>query len=313
MPAGQNLNIVIKKNQGLYSVSNSIYPEHTAKHYIEKNLMLIFGKIWLFIHKKNIQCGEYEIKKNDTIYTIIKKIGLGTIKYYNIVFPEGLTTENILYEISQNNILIGNTPQKVSEGELFPSTYQIVRSEERAHLVERMKKEMNTVLQKEWGNRDPDLPFKTPYQALILASILEKEVGASYCPTDEYKNVASVFINRLKKPMRLESSPTVFYGLLIKNMKHGDVNTLARNPTLSELKVCHPYNTYCIKGLPPTPICNPSGRAIKAVLHPAKTDYLFFMSDGNNCHSFSNNFEDHKINRSKYNKTMKTKKTNLTK
>ncbi len=299
IPVGNNIVLTIKKTQGLSFVADKIYSQKSIKDNILKASMLAFGKIWIHYNKKMVKIGEYEIKKTDTIYSVINKIVSGEIKYYNAVFPEGLTTEHILHEIKNNNILMGEISVIASEGELFPDTYRINKLEKKNLLIRRMKKKMSNFLEKEWKNRDPDLPFNNPYEALILASIIEKEVGASYCITDEYKNVASIFINRLKKGMRLQSCPTVFYGLPMSNIINGDVNTLRRNPTFAELKNCHPYNTYCIKKLPPTPICNPGAKAINAVLHPAKTDYLFFISDGNNCHKFSKNFEDHRNNRSK--------------
>ncbi len=299
----KNINLIIEKNNTLYSVSKSIYKNNIPM----RNVFLVYGKIWLCIHKKYVQYGEYEINKNDTIRTIIKKIGLGKVKYYKIFFPEGVTTKYILDTISKNTILKGQTPTNISEGSLMPNTYNITRLEEKIHLIDIMKSEMDRFLKKEWKNRDPNLPLKTPYQALILASIVEKEVGSSKCDGNEYENISAVFINRLRKNMRLQSSPTVFYGLDIKEIDHNDVNTINRNPTFNELKIKHPYNTYVINGLPPTPICNPSKKAILAVLHPSKIDDLFFISNGHNCHNFSKTFDDHKANIVKYRKVMRQK------
>jgi UPF0755 protein len=252
--------------------------------------------------------GDYEIHTFDTINTVIKKIGRGEVKRYKIFFREGGTTKYILDQINKNTILNGKISCNISEGELMPDTYDITRFEEKIHLIDTMKRKMDQYLKKEWAKRDPNVPFKTPYEALILASIIEKEVGAQYCENNEYENISAVFINRLNKGMKLQSSPTVFYGLDIDGIEHGDVNTIRRNPTFKELKIEHAYNTYTIKGLPPTPICNPSRKAIMAALHPAKTDALFFMSNGKNCHVFTKTFDDHKVVILEYRKVIKNRK-----
>ena len=301
VPVNKNFDLIIEKNNNFFIISKKLYPNSA----IMQHFTVFYGRIWMGINKKFIQQGDYEIHTYDTIKSVIKKIGLGEVRRYKIFFPEGVTTKYIINEINNSNILSGKISENISEGELMPDTYSITRFEEKTVLISTMKREMDRYLKRQWTKRDKDLPFKTPYEALILASIVEKEVGASYCNQNEYEHIAAVFINRLNKRMRLQSSPTVFYGMKIDGIEHGDVNTINRNPTFNELKIDHPYNTYKKIGLPPTPICNPSKKAIMAVLHPSKIDALFFMSNGKNCHVFTKTFDEHKVVIKEYRRLMK--------
>ena len=149
--------------------------------------------------------------------------------------------------------------------------------------MEKMKNEQNKILDFAWNKRAPDLPLKSAYELLILASIVEKEAGNE----EDKRKVASVFINRLKKKMRLQSDPTVVFSLT------GGKNTLNRDLTKADLKIKSPFNTYKIDGLPPSPICNPSKSSIYAVSNPIETDFLYFVADGKGGHNFSNNLKLH--------------------
>ena len=169
------------------------------------------------------------------------------------------------------------------EGVLAPNTYSFDIATNRENLFLKMKSEQNKILDIAWNKRAPDLPLKNAFELLILASIVEKEAGNE----EDKRKVASVFLNRLKKKMRLQSDPTVVYSLT----KGKD--TLNRELTKSDLRIRSPFNTYKVEGLPPSPICNPSKSSIYAVANPIKTDFLYFVADGEGGHNFSQNLQQH--------------------
>src|SRR5262249_8960516 len=160
------------------------------------------------------------------------------------------------------------------EGALLPETYLFTRGASRAEILKRMADDQTKLAAALWEKRSPDLPYKTLEEAVILASIVEKETGLA----EERPQVASVFVNRLRKGMKLKSDPTIIYGLT-----GGD--PLGRGIRKSELEKATPYNTYIIDGLPPTPICNPGRASLEAVINPPDTDYLFFVADGTGGHA----------------------------
>ena len=166
------------------------------------------------------------------------------------------------------------------EGWLYPETYYYSKGDTAFSLVQRSVNQMQSVLAEEWANREQGLPLKTPYEALVLASIVEKETGIS----SERERISGVFIRRLQKKMRLQTDPTVIYG--IGENFNGDI-------TWKDLKTPTPYNTRIIKGLPPTPIASPSRASIYATLHPAKEEVLYFVADGTGGHHFSKTLEEH--------------------
>ena len=182
-----------------------------------------------------------------------------------------------------DNNLTGEITQVPAEGTLLPETYRFSKGMARQELIDRMQAEHHKVLAALWEKRQEGLPVQTLEQALILASIIEKETGRS----DERDRVAAVFVNRLRKPMRLQSDPTIVYGLV------GGQGPLGRAITRPDIDSKTPYNTYQIDGLPPGPICNPGRSAIEATLNPAKTSDLFFVADGSGKHVFTTNLKDH--------------------
>jgi UPF0755 protein len=187
--------------------------------------------------------------------------------------------------INKNEFLSGSLlDYEIPEGVLLPETYFFQKGDTRENLIKDMWKSLMKILQNEWDNRDMTLPYKTMKEALTMASIIEKETSLD----EERELVASVFINRLKINMPLQTDPTSIYG-----HTRGDTAKEGEIKTHILLKENSPYNTYKNKGLPPTPICNPGKKSILAAFHPAKTDYLFFVANGDGGHSFAKSYREH--------------------
>jgi UPF0755 protein len=197
-----------------------------------------------------------------------------------------LTSEQIVNRIRENDILVGEVKIVPREGTLLPDTYRFGRGFSREQLLAQMEREQRKVLQEIWARRSPDLPLKSAPELVILSSIVEKETGRA----DERTRVASVFINRLNRGMRLESDPTIIYGLV------GGKGTLGRGILASEIRQATPYNTYVISGLPPGPIANPGRAAMEATANPSRTRDLFFVADGTGGHAFSETLDQHNRN-----------------
>ena len=239
--------------------------------------------------QSKIKAGEYEIAAGASVMEIIDQLMEGKSILHYFTAPEGLTTAQILRLLSADPVLTGEATLEPGEGELLPETFAYTRGETRDGLLKRMMKDQDALIEALWDDRALELPFSTPYEAVILASIVEKETGVP----EERARIAAVFVNRLKKGMRLESDPTIIYGLT-----KGE--PLGRGLRVSELRKETPYNTYIIKGLPPTPIANPGKASIEAVLNPAETDDIFFVADGTGGHVFSSNLRDHEANVAKW-------------
>ncbi|NBB98846.1 MAG: endolytic transglycosylase MltG [Alphaproteobacteria bacterium] len=200
-----------------------------------------------------------------------------------ITVAEGATSWQIWDGLRQAEFLSGDAGEQPEEGWLAPDSYAVTRGQDRAELLADMRARQETILAELWETRADDLPYETPYDALIMASIVEKETA----DPEERPQVAGVFVNRLGVPMRLQTDPTVIYGIT-----RGE-GILGRGLRRSELDAVTPYNTYRIDGLPPTPIANPGRAAIAAALNPDDTPYLYFVADGTGGHSFSTNLADH--------------------
>ena len=213
-------------------------------------------------------------------------VASGEFISYQVAVPEGLTSWQVTEALNSAEFLEGTVDDVPGEGLLAPDTYSVQRGIGVNEMVSRMLNSQQEILAQEWADRSPDLPISAPEEALTLASIVEKETGVA----GERGVVASVFVNRLRKPMRLQTDPSVIYGIT------GGQRPLGRGLRQSELKRETPYNTYIIDGLPPTPICNPGREAIRAALNPAETGYLFFVADGSGGHAFAETYAEHRQN-----------------
>ena len=205
---------------------------------------------------------------------------------YRVVLAEGVTAWQVVQALGAIDGLDGDPPEVPPEGSLAPGDYPFAPGATAVDLVAQMTAAQGAILAEAWAGRAEGLPLATPEEALTLASIVEKETGVP----EERARVASVFVNRLRQGMRLQTDPAVIYGVT------GGQGPLGRGLRRSELVADTPYNTYVIDGLPPTPIANPGRAAIEAALHPDPTDYLFFVADGSGGHAFATNLADHNRN-----------------
>ncbi len=233
--------------------------------------------------KTTIKAGEYEIKKAASIREVLDTLVEGRAVLHKVTIPEGLTSRQIVERLNADPNLSGEITQIPPEGSLLPDTYRYSRGLSRQEIVDRMQAEMSKLLTQLWEKRQADLPIQTKEQALVLASIVEKETGRN----DERARVAAVFVNRLRKRMRLQSDPTIVYGLV------GGQGPLGRPITRSDIDSRTAYNTYQIDGLPPGPICNPGRASIEATLNPATSSDLYFVADGTGGHVFTATLKDH--------------------
>lgn len=254
----------------------------------------VINQPWLFIASAyifkargdDLKWGEYQFNKAASAHDVIATLVDGKVIQHKFTFAEGLTSELIVQRILESDVLTGNIREIPREGTLLPQTYNIVRGTTREQLIQLMQKDQRRLVQEIWDHRAPDLPLKSPEQLVTLASIVEKETARP----EERSRVAAVFVNRLKQRMRLQSDPTIIYGLV------GGKGSLGRPIMRSEIEQPTPYNTYLIDGLPPGPIANPGRASLEATANPARTRELYFVADGSGGHAFAENLEQHQKN-----------------
>lgn len=246
-----------------------------------------------------MKVGEYAIPPRASIASIMELLVSGDVITYRITVPEGRTTAQVLRIVENHPELEGDMPEReIAEGTLLPDTYIFSADKSRAAMIERMEKAQDELLEELWPQRADDLPISTIEEAIILASVVEKETGSA----EERPLVAGLFTNRLRRGMRLESDPTVIYGVSRGEPLYRTLNGKRVRRTLyrSELDRVTDWNTYEIDGLPKTPICNPGRDAIAAVLDPPETDYIFFVADGTGGHAFAETLSEHNRNVAAY-------------
>ena len=253
----------------------------------------VIGDSWAFIisaklteTREELRFGEYQFAKGSSLHDVINTIVEGKVVQHQITIAEGLTSEQIVQRLLESDILSGSIKELPREGSMLPESYRFTRGTPREQVIQRMQQAQRRAVQEIWDRRMPDLPLRSLDQLVILASIIEKETGRS----DERTRVAAVFVNRLKQRMKLQSDPTIIYGLV------GGKGTLGRPILRSEIEQPTPYNTYVIDGLPPGPIANPGRAALEAVANPARTKELYFVADGTGGHAFSETLDQHQRN-----------------
>ncbi len=257
---------------------------------LEQNRVVRSGLIFrlgVLVNRKAgaLKAGEYAIPSGSSPSQIMNILIEGKSIVYKLTLAEGLTSATIIELVRNHPILLGEITEIPEEGSLLPETYVFDRGTSRTDLVARMKADHTKAVDELWVGRAPNLPIATKEEAVILASIVEKETGVA----SERPRVAAVFVNRLRKGMKLQSDPTIIYGLT-KGVP------LGRGIRQSELEKATPYNTYVILGLPPTPIANPGKASLAAVMNPAPTEDLYFVADGTGGHAFASTLEEHEAN-----------------
>ena len=287
----------------LFTLADGSYFSHLAPQLIDQDL-LDSQRWWKVVSKlrpelTKIKSGTYELPKGASLEQILVILTSGHEYQFKLTFVEGSTykdwqtiftnAEHIqpLQQTEQELLIALKSSSTKLEGLLFPETYHYTADMSAFSIVKKAYLHQQRVLEKLWAERDKNLPYKTPYEALIMASIIEKESGLA----NDRDKISSVFVNRLKIGMRLQTDPTVIYGM-------GDrYNGRIRKKDLQEKTA---YNTYTINGLPPTPIAMPSEEALYAALHPATTKYLYFVSKGDGTSYFSKNLREHNRAVNKY-------------
>ncbi len=291
-------NIVIPKGEGRREIAERLEKEGI----ISNRWTFLGGHIiqTLTSGKKAIElkAGEYEIKDHASMRQVMDTLAEGKSILYKITVPEGLTSQQIVERLKGEANLTGDVTRIPAEGTLMPETYPFAKGTSRQEIVDRMQADMQRLVAKLWEKRQPELPLRSVDEAVTFASIVEKETGK----VEERDRVAAVFYNRLKKGMRLQSDPTIIYGIT------GGQGALGRSLTKVEIETKTPYNTYQINGLPPGPIANPGKAALEAALNPAKTNDLYFVADGTGGHTFTENLKDHNSAVQKWRETEKQAK-----
>lgn len=232
-----------------------------------------------------LQAGEYAIKNGETLRQLINRMTRGDVMVRQLTVPEGYSSQQIIQLINEAPFLDVDDQIVVAEGILAPDTYFYHRGEKGKQLLERMQNAQSLIVDEVWADRPADFSLASRNQLLTLASIIEKETAISA----ERPIIAAVFLNRLKRGMRLQSDPTIIYGIT------GGL-PLGRAIRRSDIRANTAYNTYRINGLPPTPIANPGAKAIRAVIQPADVDYLYFVADGTGGHVFAKTYAQHQKN-----------------
>jgi UPF0755 protein len=253
---------------------------------IDNNRWAFIGSVFALKARSDLKPGEYLFQKNANLRDVIGTIVDGKVVQHSVTIPEGLTSEQIVGRLTDNDIFTGSIREMPREGTLLPETYKFPRGTPREQVIQRMQQAQKRALAEIWERRNPDIPVKTPEQLVTLASIVEKETGRA----DERSRVAAVFVNRLRQKMKLQSDPTIIYGLV------GGKGTLGRPIKRSEITQPSPYNTYVVEGLPPGPIANPGRASLEATATPARTRDLFFVADGTGGHAFTETYDAHQKN-----------------
>ncbi len=277
-PLLETKSIMIGKGANSYSVGRELQEQGIIN---SATLFRIMSKI--YGADKALKAGEYQFAPHESLFNVMQRIGNGEVIYRKITLAEGLTARQMLEIIENNPMLDGEITESAAEGEMLPETYSFVRGDSRDSIVARAKKAMRKALKDIWKRRNVNLPLKDKNELLILASIIEKETGLP----EERGLVASVFVNRLKKGMKLQTDPTVIYALTEGK------SDLGRLLTRKDLNYDSPYNTYVYYGLPPAPICSPGKAALLAAANPEVSDYIYFVASGNGGHNFSSSLKQH--------------------
>lgn len=282
-PLAAETTFLVKRGAGVSEVSNSL----EGREIVSDARIFRYG-MRAYGHENDLKAGEYAIPAGSTMRDVMNILISGKSIMYPLTIPEGLTVKQVFDRISADPILVGDMPKNMPpEGGLFTDTLNFTRGSTREEIINRMIASQQKLIDDTWAKRRADLPVKDKNEFVTLASIVEKETGIA----SERPHVASVFVNRLNKGMRIQSDPTIIYGLFGGAGKPSD-----RPIFKSDIEKPTPYNTYVINGLPPTPIANPGRAALEAVANPLDTEDLYFVADGTGGHVFAKTLAEHNAN-----------------
>ena len=281
-PLQEDKLVLIPPRSGLMDIADLL----TREGVIAEHRLIFIGGVLALNARSELKAGEYLFPKQASVRQVVETIADGKVVQHQITIPEGLTSEQIVARLLESDILSGNIKEVPREGSLLPDSYHFNRGFTREQMIQRMRQAQDRLLRELWERRNPDLPLKSPDQLIVLASIVEKETSKP----EERTRIAAVFVNRLKQKMKLQTDPTVIYGLVFGK------GSLGRPLTRSDIAQPTPYNTYVIDGLPPGPIANPGRASIEAAASPARTKELYFAADGTGGHAFAETYEQHQKN-----------------
>lgn len=280
-PLPQDRAVFIPRGSGIEQIAETL-----ERNGVISNRLLFIGAVHVLGRSNDLKWGEYLFPRSVSTAEALAIVIEGKPIEYRLTIPEGLTSEQIVGRLRDNDVLTGEIARVPREGSLLPETYRFTRSTTRQQMIDQMTQHQTRLLQQIWNRRAQDLPLRSPEELVILASIVEKETGKA----EERARVAGVFVNRLNRRMRLQSDPTIVYGIV------GGRGTLGRPISRADINQLTPFNTYQIDGLPPTPIANPGRAAMEAVANPARHRDLYFVADGTGGHAFAETLEQHNRN-----------------
>ncbi len=292
-PLAADTNVMVPRGAGLDRIARLL-----AQEGVVEDARAFRWSVRLLGTPRDLKAGEFAFPARVSMREAYEILARGETVAHWLTVAEGLTSTEVVNLVASTPNLTGEAGPVPPEGSLLPETYRYSLHDDRRALIERMQSGLEVVLGELWPKRAEGLPVKTPEEAVILASIVEKETGVA----SERPLVASVFVNRLRRGMRLQSDPTVVYGITQGN------GPLGRLLTTRDLEKPTPYNTYRIGGLPPGPIANPGRAALEAVLNPAQTRYLYFVADGTGGHAFAKTLVEHNKNVAKWRKIRRQQK-----
>jgi UPF0755 protein len=279
-PLASDRTVLVPRGFGVEEIADQLEAEGVLA-----NRWLLLGGV-RFTEGRGLRAGEYVFPAGISAEGVVALLRSGRTVVRRFTVPEGLTTAQIMGLLAAEPALSGEVPPPPPEGSLLPETYNFSWGDGRAAMMERMQRAMRDALAEAWARRDDGLPIARPEDLVTLASIVEKETGVAA----ERARVAGVFVNRLRRGMRLQSDPTVIYGLT------SGAGSLGRPLTRADWRHVSPYNTYVIEGLPPHPIANPGRASLLAAVAPERHAYLYFVADGTGGHAFATTLADHNRN-----------------
>jgi UPF0755 protein len=281
-PLPEDRAVIIAPGSGLNAIADTL-----SSHGVISNPWVFLGTSKLYGTEDDLKAGEYLFRAHMSMNEVMETIISGRSVQHSVTVPEGLTSAQIVERLNQDPVLVGNVDTVPPEGSLLPETYKFTRGTTRKQMLDRMARAQQQALADVWARRSPNVPLDSPEELVVLASIVEKETGKA----DERTRVAGVFINRLNKRMKLQSDPTILYGIY-----GGSAWLRPRTILRSDLQRPNPYNTYQIDGLPPGPIANPGRESLEAVANPSRTEDLYFVADGTGGHVFAASLDEHNRN-----------------